>query len=140
MAKRRKTPGPNPDSVHREMLDHLEQNPPPKPRPKPPPAPDPVPPERPRLMLRQLRLVTAMHRLETFIAQARQKGLPEVVVVVGRGHSSGADGPVISPAVQEWCDEHPEVVKSWGFAPPDEGGGGALVVRLHGGAGRNRDT
>ena len=81
-------------------------------------------------MLRQLRLVTALHRLETFLAQERKKGTAEVIVVVGRGHSSGADGPVISPAVQEWCDGHPEIVKSWDFAPADEGGGGALVVRL----------
>jgi DNA-nicking Smr family endonuclease len=81
-------------------------------------------------MLRQLRLVTALHRLATFLVQEQKKGTPEVIVVVGRGHSSGGDGPVISPAVQEWCDAHPEIVKSWDFAPPDEGGGGVLVVRL----------
>jgi len=37
---------------------------------------------------------------------------------------------VISPAVQEWCDAHRELVKSWNFAPADEGGGGALLIRL----------
>jgi dsDNA-specific endonuclease/ATPase MutS2 len=130
MAKRRKSQPPNPDSVHREILEHLAGNPPPRPAPKPVPEPEPEPAPRPRLMLRQLRLVTALHRLETFLVQERKKGTAEVIVVVGRGHQSGPDGPVISPAVQEWCDEHPEFVKSWGFAPADEGGGGALLVRL----------
>ena len=130
MAKRRKNPRPSPDSVHREMLEHLAENPPPRPKPKPEPAPEPEPAPRPRLMLRQLRLVTAVHRLETFVAQERKKGTAEVIVVVGRGHSSGPEGPVISPAVQEWCDQHPDLVKSWNFAPADEGGSGALVVRL----------
>jgi DNA-nicking Smr family endonuclease len=81
-------------------------------------------------MLRQLRLATALHRLETFLVQEQKKGTREAIVVVGRGHSSGPDGPVISPAVQEWCDHHPEVVATWDFAPADEGGSGALVVRL----------
>jgi len=81
-------------------------------------------------MLRQLRLVTALHRLETFVAQSRLKGELEVLVVVGRGLRSGSEGPVISPAVQEWCDEHGDLVLTWDFAPADEGGSGALVLHL----------
>ena len=132
MAKRRKPADPAADQVHREMLDHLAENPPPRrkkqaasaPKKKPEPAP------RPSLMLRKLRLVTALHRLETFVAQQRLKGTPELLVVVGRGHQSGEGGPVISPAVQEWCDGHPELIRRWDFAPADEGGGGALVLWL----------
>ena len=65
MAKRRRSPDPDPDSVHREMLEHLDRNPPPRRAPAPAPEPVPEPAARPRLMLRKLRLVTALHRLET---------------------------------------------------------------------------
>ena len=132
MAKRRKSTDRVPEEVHREMLEHLSEHPPPRPKKRPPARPkqSPGPAPRPSLMLRKLRLVTAMHRLETFITQHRHQGTAEVLVVVGRGHRSGDGGPVISPAVQEWCDRHPALVRSWDFAPANEGGGGALVLKL----------
>jgi dsDNA-specific endonuclease/ATPase MutS2 len=130
MAKRRKPTDPPPEEVHREMLEYLSENPPPRPKKRPAPKPKPKPAPRPSLMLRKLRLVTALHRLETFVTQQRLKGTPEVLVVVGRGHRSGEGGPVISPAVQEWCDGHPALIRRWDFAPADEGGGGALVLWL----------
>jgi dsDNA-specific endonuclease/ATPase MutS2 len=132
MAKRRKPLDPDPETIHREMLEYLDRNPPPRTRAEadPPSVHQPDPPSPPRLMLRKLRLVTALHRLETFVRQHRFMGTPEVLVVVGRGHGSGERGPVISPAVQEWCDAHPELIRSWSFASPDQGGAGALVLRL----------
>jgi DNA-nicking Smr family endonuclease len=132
MAKRRKPTDPAPEEVHREMLEHLTENPPPrqKKRSNPTREPKQEPAPRPSLMLRKLRLVTALHRLETFVTQQRLKGTPEVLVVVGRGHQSGEGGPVISPAVQEWCDGHTALIRRWDFAPPDEGGGGALILWL----------
>ena len=133
MAKRRKPTDPAPETVHREMLEHLSEHPPPRPekRRATSPEPKPGPAPRPSLMLRKLRLVTALHRLETFIVGQRHKGTPEVMVVVGRGHRSGEGGPVISPAVQEWCDGHPALVRRWDFAPANEGGGGALILWLN---------
>jgi len=132
MAKRRKPADPAPEEVHQEMLEHLSEHPPPRPKKRPDgkPKTKPEPAPRPSLMLRKLRLVTALHQLETFVTQQCLKGTPEVLVVVGRGHRSGEGGPVISPAVQEWCDGHTELIRRWDFAPSDEGGGGALILWL----------
>lgn len=120
------------------MLEHLDRNPPPKPRakkaprpaaPKPPEAHRP-PAEPPRLMLRKMRLEPALQRLEAFLRAERHRGTPKVVVVVGKGLRSGSEGPVIGPAVRQWCDRHPALVRDVHAAPPSQGGDGALVLHL----------
>ena len=134
---------PDPDDIHRQMLEHLETNPPPRRRSagsKPAaqrqrrstrsrPAP-PKPVRRPRLMLRKLRLEQALLSLARFVEDHCHRGTEEIVVVVGKGRASGQEGPVIGPAVRRWCDEHPQRVTDWRVAPPSEGGDGALVLRL----------
>ena len=125
------------------MLEHLARNPPPPDAKKPAPTaktalrrkrsaptPAPAPPARPRLMLRLMRLVAALEKLEQFVRHHRAAGTAEIVVVVGKGHRSGESGPVIGPAVRTWCDEHRALVAAYHTAPPSEGGEGALVLRL----------
>jgi len=128
------------DPIHREILEHLDQNPPPRDREPTPAAPiakksksGPAPPppvEPPRLMLRKMRREPALERLSTFVRYHRHRGTPRVVVVVGRGRRSGEQGPVIGPAVRKWCDQHPDLVPDIHVAPPSQGGDGALVLHL----------
>jgi len=136
--KRRRPDDQDPDDVHREMLEHLDQNPPPrrKPRPKPKPRPTPPaemaaePPPVPRLMLRKMRLEPALERLDAFVRLHHHRMTPKVVVVVGKGLRSGSEGPVIGPAVRAWCDRHGSLVRDFHVAPPSEGGDGAIVIHL----------
>ena len=138
---RRKTATPEPDTVHREMLEHLEENPPPPAAAKSsgPPKKAPAkragsrpssPPSRPRVMLRHLGRDLALSRREAFLALHRHQGHLEVVVVVGRGRGSGPEGPVLGPAVREFCRRRTDLVAKVEAATGREGGDGALVLRL----------
>jgi|ABPV01.1.fsa_nt_gi hypothetical protein len=138
--RRRRDDHDGPDPIHREILEHLDRNPPPRDR-EPAPAPRPArkskpeaathrPAEPPRLMLRKMRRELALERLSTFVRYHRHRATPRVVVVVGRGRHSGDGGPVIGPAVRQWCDRHPDLVHDVHVAPPSQGGDGALVLHL----------
>jgi DNA-nicking Smr family endonuclease len=81
-------------------------------------------------MLRRLRVEMALARLEEFVRFHAERGTRELIVVVGKGRSSVDGRAVLGPAVQSWCTAHPTWVRSCGVAPPDEGGEGALVLRL----------
>jgi DNA-nicking Smr family endonuclease len=81
-------------------------------------------------MLRKMRREPALERLSTFVRHHRHVGTPRVVIVVGRGRQSGDGGPVIGPAVRQWCDRHPDLVLDVHVAPPSQGGDGALVLHL----------
>ncbi len=139
MAKRGKTHDQDPDRVHREILDYLDEHPPPSEKtPSTPPAARPKKPAprskkpvpRPELMLRRLRYDDALGRLETFLRFHFEAGTPEVRVVHGKGLRSGDEGPVLRDAVRDYCDRHPRWVRSYREAPPKEGGQGALIIRL----------
>ena len=136
---RRRQPGPDPDDIHREMLDHLADHPPPRPK-RPAPEAKTKPATEapkttaivPRLMLRKMRLEPALASLDAFVRQQVHRRTPKVIVVVGRGLRSGAEGPVIGPAVRRWCDDHPELVRGVRVGLPSEGGEGVLVLDLAG--------
>lgn len=135
--KRRRPDDEKPDDVHREILEHLADNPPPRPRgPKRSPVPatearsTPEPPPTPRLHLRKMRLEPALQQLDAFVRLHCQRGTPRVVVVVGKGLRSGSDGPVIGPAVRAWCTRRHDLVRDHHLAPASEGGDGALVLHL----------
>lgn len=141
MADRRRDRDPDPEEIHRRMLEHLEAHPPPhrpaekSPERRPSSRTDPPtrpsdPPPRPRLMLRRLRVEEALRRLEAFLRFHVERGTPEVVVVVGRGQRSGETGPVLGPAVRDHCRKHPKWVRDLRVAPPSEGGEGALILVL----------
>ena len=141
---RRRQPKPSPEDardVHREILDHLERNPPPetvepeadtpaRPAGRPRPPVSKARPAIPTIMLRQLRLHVAEERLLHFLRVQQRTGTTEVLVVVGRGHNSPGGEPVLGPAIRRLCDERTSLVESWREAPTDHGGVGALVVRL----------
>ncbi|MDH4225110.1 MAG: Smr/MutS family protein [Deltaproteobacteria bacterium] len=73
----------------------------------------------------------AVRALQSFILTSRRQGLRRVLVITGKGHHSGDEGPVLGRLAAHWLTKNgtPYV---WDFqpAPPRLGGDGALVVRL----------
>jgi DNA-nicking Smr family endonuclease len=140
MAKPKKPAGGDAERVHREMLEHLDQNPPPhrkttaEPKSsaskKPTHGLAPGAAARPELMLRRLRYEEALARLETFLRLHFERGTAEVRIIHGKGLRSGEEGPVLRDAVRQFCDQHPHWVRSHHEAPRKEGGDGARIVRL----------
>ncbi len=148
---RRRQPKPSPEDTqdaHREILEHLEQNPPPKPttkksaaspskgqksKAKPKREAEPSAPRStamPTLMLRQLRLQVAEDRLLHFLRVQQRAGTTEVLVIVGRGRHSPGGEPVLGPAIRDLCNQRKSLVESWSEAPANLGGAGAIVVQL----------
>ena len=69
--------------------------------------------------------------LHGFLARARQKGLRHVLVITGKGRSSGSEG-ALRRAVPEWLKgpEMKSMASGYEAAPRHHGGEGALYVRL----------
>lgn len=84
----------------------------------------------PEIMLRKLKLIVALERLEFQLRAHAAKGTPRVLVVHGKGSSSPGGVSILGPEVRKWCDAHPGLVLSWQEAPPRWGGAGAIVVNL----------
>lgn len=76
-----------------------------------------------QLDMRGQRVEAALEELETYLNDAALSGLSEVRIVHGKG--TGA----LRAAVREQLSRHP-LVKSYTFAPPNEGGDGVTVVKL----------
>lgn len=70
------------------------------------------------------------HRLLVeFLDDCRERGLRCVRIIHGKGMRSGARGPVLKAAVNEWLRQRHEVI-AFTTARPADGGSGALYVLL----------
>lgn len=88
-------------------------------------------PDRPpEILLRKLKLVEALERLELQLRTYASRGQAELLVIHGKGQYSAGGVSVLGPEVRRWCDQHPALVVSWSEAPLRWGGAGAIVVRL----------
>jgi DNA-nicking Smr family endonuclease len=76
--------------------------------------------------------VEAGLELERFLARARADGRRCVLVIHGRGHNSGPEGPVLLAATRDWLTQAPlrRHVLAFASAPPSLGGTGAMLVLL----------
>jgi DNA-nicking Smr family endonuclease len=76
--------------------------------------------------------VEAGIELERFLAKARTDGRRCVLVIHGRGHNSGPEGPVLLAATRDWLTQAPlrRHVLAFASAPPAQGGAGAMLVLL----------
>lgn len=84
----------------------------------------------PEILLRKLKLVEALERLEFQLRGYASRGQAEVLVIHGKGQHSAGGVSVLGPEVRRWCDLHPSLVASWSEAPLRWGGAGGIVVRL----------
>ena len=90
-------------------------------------------PEQPdaELDLHGKSLDQAMHMVQNFLLTAFRQGLRHVLLVTGKGLNSGEGGPVLRNAVVRWLAHDGGLyVKSFNWAPPAHGGGGAVWVVL----------
>jgi DNA-nicking Smr family endonuclease len=67
--------------------------------------------------------------LAEFITLCRQAGCRCVRIIHGKGYRSGARGPVLKSAVNEWLRRHPDVL-AFTSARAIDGGTGAVYVLL----------
>lgn len=95
-----------------------------------PDSPAREPGRPPEILLRKLKLVEALERLEFQLRAHASRGQAEVLVIHGKGQNSAGGVSVLGPEVRNWCDAHPSLVMSWSEAPLRWGGAGAIVVRL----------
>lgn len=67
--------------------------------------------------------------LQSFFADALDRGLTCVLIVHGKGHGSGQRGPVLKRAIDQWLRRW-EPVLAFVSARPSDGGTGAVYVLL----------
>jgi DNA-nicking Smr family endonuclease len=85
-----------------------------------------------QLDLHGLSRAEARQKVRYFLENARHHGLRTVLLVTGRGKSSGSE-PVIRKDVELYLEsEGKAFLSEWGRAPRQFGGDGALVVFLKG--------
>lgn len=73
----------------------------------------------------------ALLQLNRFVIQHFTRSTASILVITGKGHHSGPQGPVIKPAVEEWIKRQGKrFIKAYAEAPRAFGGGGALVLYL----------
>ncbi len=85
-----------------------------------------------RLDLHGLSRIEARQKVRYFLENAVHHGLKTVLVVTGRGKSSGSE-PVVRAEVELFLNtEGKPLVSEWGRAPRQYGGEGALIVFLKG--------
>lgn len=84
-----------------------------------------------RIDLHNMTQAVAHHRLANFLADARYQALRHVLVITGKGQSSGGDG-VLKRMVPVWLTTQPMKGDVSGFSSSarHHGGEGALYVRL----------
>lgn len=84
-----------------------------------------------RIDLHGMTQSVAHHRLANFIADCRHSGLRHVLIITGKGSSSGGDG-VLRRMVPLWLNTEPmkRDVSGFSSAARHHGGDGALYVRL----------
>ena len=81
------------------------------------------------LDLHGLSQMAARGRLAEFIARSRDRGCRCVRIIHGKGHGSGARGPVLKTAVNLWLRRLPDVM-AFVSARAMDGGSGAMYVLL----------
>ena len=82
-----------------------------------------------RLDLHGLNTDAARKLLQDFLHEARQNGLRCVLVIHGKGMNSRNGEAVLKLNTRHWLIQHPQVLV-WCDAPPQEGGGGAVLALL----------
>lgn len=81
--------------------------------------------------LHGLRIDGARRRIERAFSTAKQKGYGQLLFIHGRGnHSEGGEGKLKKLVYELLETTYADAVASYGFAPPNEGGGGATRVVL----------
>ena len=84
-----------------------------------------------RVDLHGLNVEGALRRLKRVFAEAKNQGCGQILIIHGRGnHSKGGRGKIKELVYNLLETEFQSVVVSYGFAPPQEGGGGATRVIL----------
>ena len=86
-------------------------------------------PSEDQLDLHGLNQTEARDRLAEFLAHSRDSGRRCVRIVHGKGYRSGARGPVLKAAVNQWLRRHLDVV-AFTSARAIDGGTGAVYVLL----------
>ena len=86
-------------------------------------------PTESELDLHGLTQSAARDRVADFILQSREAGYRCVRIVHGKGSRSGARGPVIKTAVDQWLRRHMDIM-AFTSARPIDGGTGAVYVLL----------
>jgi DNA-nicking Smr family endonuclease len=81
-------------------------------------------------MLRGMTVEAALDRLERFVRQHRSHGTRELLLIVGKGSRSPSGESILAPAVREFCEQRPALVRGIRDAPDHEGGSGAWIVEL----------
>jgi DNA-nicking Smr family endonuclease len=72
---------------------------------------------------------SARDSLDDFLTYSRSAGYRCVRVIHGKGYRSGARGPILKSAVNEWLRRHAHVM-AFASARPIDGGTGAVYVLL----------
>ena len=82
-----------------------------------------------RIDLHGLSQLAAHQRLQHFIQKSRQEGLRTILVITGKGKDGRG---VLRENVPQWLSEPPlsEAIIAFGASRPQDGGAGALYVRL----------
>jgi DNA-nicking Smr family endonuclease len=82
-----------------------------------------------RIDLHGLSQLAAHQRLQHFIQKSRQEGLRTILVITGKGKAGRG---VLREKVPQWLSEPPlsEAIIAFGASRPQDGGAGALYVRL----------
>ena len=82
-----------------------------------------------RIDLHGLSQFAAYQRLQHFIQKSRQEGLRTILVITGKGKAGRG---VLRENVPQWLSESPlsEAIIAFGASRPQDGGAGALYVRL----------
>ena len=82
-----------------------------------------------RIDLHGLSQLAAHQRLQHFIQKSRQEGLRTILVITGKGRAGRG---VLRENVPQWLSEPPlsEAIIAFGASRPQDGGAGALYVRL----------
>lgn len=73
----------------------------------------------------------AIHMVQNFLLTSYHRKLRHVLIITGRGHNSGAGGPVLRDAVYRWLELNGDrFAKAFAWAPARHGGEGAIWVVL----------
>jgi DNA-nicking Smr family endonuclease len=81
------------------------------------------------LDLHGLNQAAARELLAGYLEAQRESGCRCIRIIHGKGYRSGARGPVLKSAVNEWLRHHPDVM-AFVSARPLDGGAGAVYVLL----------
>ena len=76
-------------------------------------------------------LEEALRMVGNFLQTSHRRKLRILLIITGKGHHSGATGPVLREAVFRWLERNgAPMIRFLGWAPPRHGGDGAIWVEL----------